>query len=112
MSFAIPNSLVRDSVREFLKAAKTPKPQVAQKTASVTVAPASEDSAARKLFGLQLQNLTPDLTDALGFDAGSKGVLIADVESASPAEQAGLARGMVIHKIGRFAVNSAQEAET
>ncbi|MEA3187704.1 MAG: serine protease Do [Chthoniobacter sp.] len=100
IGFAIPGRIVRDEVREFMRVLKNP--------AAAKVSPAQ--SAARRLFGLQLQDLSSELADALGFE-GSKGVLIADVETASPAQQAGLQRGMVIYKIGRFDVNSAREAE-
>ena len=50
------------------------------------------------LAGLQLQDLTADLTDALGLVAG-RGVLISGVEPGSPADESGIERGLVIYKI-------------
>ena len=117
IGFAIPCNIVRDCVKQFLRSAKNPVASsgsgVAKKTIASGAPPSAgeEQSAAQRLFGLQLQDLTRDIADALGVDSDS-GVLIADVESASPAEQAGLRRGMVIFKIGRFDVNSAGEAES
>jgi len=68
-------------------------------------------SAARSRFGLQLQDLTADLSDALGVPGG-QGVLVSDVDDGSPAEQVGIRGGMVILKVGRYGVNSVGEAET
>ena len=46
-------------------------------------------------LGLSLQPLTPDLAKQLGI-ASNKGLVITDVDSGSPAEEAGLKRGDVI----------------
>ena len=67
-------------------------------------------SNAQRLFGLQLQDLTRDLTDALGYAAG-KGVLISAVEPDSPADQVGMERGLVIYRVGKYNVNSVRQAE-
>ena len=65
---------------------------------------------ARRLFGLQLQPLTPDLARALGVRAGS-GVLVGDVDANSPAAQAGVRAGVVIYKIGSYAAESVAAVE-
>lgn len=113
LSFAISNNIVRDAVRGFMKTAKNPAASTAPATA-VAKQPANvadaESSAARKLFGLQLQDLTADLSSALGLEE-NRGVLVADVEAASPAERGGIKRGAVILKIGRYDVNSVRETE-
>jgi serine protease Do len=102
IGFAIPGSSVRDTVREFMKQANTPG----------GIRKAGEEStAARKRFGLQLQELTADLSDALGVPGG-QGVLVSDVDAEGPAHDVGIRSGMVIVKVGRFAVNSVGEAET
>jgi S1-C subfamily serine protease len=62
------------------------------------------------LFGLQLQDLTNDLAAALGF-ATNKGVLVSAVEPDSPADQAGIERGLVIYRIGKYEVNSVKDVE-
>jgi S1-C subfamily serine protease len=42
-------------------------------------------SLAQKYFGLQLQDLTPELAETMGVNA-DEGVLIADIEPQSPAD--------------------------
>ena len=67
-------------------------------------------SNAQRLFGMQLQNLTPDLTDALGYVQG-RGVLVSAVEPDSPADRAGIQRGLVIYRVGRYNVSSIKQLE-
>jgi S1-C subfamily serine protease len=100
LGFAIPGDIVRDKVVEFKKIASGEK---------VEVKPTAK-SAARKFFGLQLQDLTPELGETLGFEPGS-GVVIADVDPKSPAEAAGMKQGLVIHQIGRYPVASSKQIE-
>jgi serine protease Do len=106
LGFAIPADVVRQSVEQFKKIAqKQPAPSPGasdQETGS---------SQADRLLGLQLQDLTPDLADALGYVSG-KGVLVSAVEPDSPADQAGFERGLVIYRIGKYPVNSVKEAES
>jgi serine protease Do len=105
MGFAIPADVVRETVANFRKVAqKNPAPAQDRQSARST------SSKAEQFFGIQLQDLTPDLTDALGYARG-RGVLVAGVESDSPAEQAGIERGLVIYRIGKYDVNSAKEVE-
>ena len=58
-----------------------------------------------------MQDLTDELTEALGYAPGH-GVLVSGVEPDSPAEQAGIERGLVIYRIGKHDVNSARQVET
>src|ERR1700680_3737963 len=103
LGFAIPAEVVRDSVAQFKK--------VAQKQSESKKQPApNETSAAERLFGMQLQDLTEELTDALGYARGH-GVLITAVEPDSPADQVGLERGLVIYRLGKSEVNSVKEVE-
>ena len=60
-------------------------------------------SLARKLFGVEFQALTPALASVLGISSES-GVLISDVDLGSPARTAGLKRGLIVYKIGRYEV--------
>ena len=60
---------------------------------------------------MQLQDLNEELTDALGYEPGH-GVLISAVEPDSPADQAGIERGLVIYRIGKYDVNSVKQVET
>lgn len=106
MGFAIPADVVRDSVNQFKKVAQkqgTPKNQPAS-TADSSV------SNAGKLFGLQLQDLNQELSDALGYIRG-RGVLITAVEPDSPADEAGLERGLVIYRMGKSETNSVKQIE-
>ena len=103
LGFAIPAEVVRDSVAEFKK--------VAQKQSESKEEPVpNETAAAEQLFGMQLQDLTEELTDALGYARGH-GVLITAVEPDSPADQAGLERGLVIYRLGQSDVNSVKQVD-
>lgn len=102
MGFAITGETVRNKVEEF-KA-------TAAKTKSLPPKPAEVESRVRKFFGLQLQDLTPELAETLGHPPGS-GVLVAEVEAGSPADAAGIKRGLVISRVGRYQVTSSKQIE-
>jgi serine protease Do len=105
LGFAIPAETVRTSVAQFkLVAQNKPAPKTAPAEIEATGA------QAQKLFGLQLQNLTSDLTDALGYVQG-RGVLVSAVEPESPADLAGIQRGLVIYRVGRYNVSSIKQLE-
>jgi serine protease Do len=106
MGFAIPADVVRESVDRFKKVAqKQPKAKSQPATAADT-----SMSSAEKLFGLQLQDLNQELSDALGYLRG-RGVLITAVEPESPADDAGLQRGLVIYRAGSSETNSVKQIE-
>lgn len=105
LGFAIPAETVRISVAQFKEVAQN-KPSPTNKSADSGVTA----SQAQRLFGLQLQDLTPDLTDALGYMQG-RGVLVSAVEPESPADQAGIRRGLVIYRVGRYNVSSIKQLE-
>jgi serine protease Do len=106
MGFAIPADIVRENVGKF-KA-------FAEKHPGQKLQPAPEETAsstnAEHFFGMQLQDLSAELTEALGYQAG-RGVLISSVESDSPADQVGIERGLVIYKVGQRDVNSVKDVE-
>jgi serine protease Do len=105
LGFAIPAEVVRQNVEQFRKVAdKQPAPRPRADTEE------TGSSNADRLLGLQLQDLTPELAAALGYTAG-KGVLVSAVEPDSPAEQAGIERGLVVYRIGKFPVDSVKQAE-
>jgi serine protease Do len=62
-------------------------------------------------WGLQLQNLTPQISRQLGLE-NDEGVLIAQVQPESPASQAGLREGDVLLEVDQSSVSSAEEAVT
>src|SRR2546421_4250597 len=106
LGFAIPADTVRTIVAQFREVAKNqpaPKPKSSE--------PEEPGSNAQRLFGMQLQTLTPDLTDALGYAPG-KGVLISAVEPDSPADRAGIQRGLVIYRIGKYNITSVKQVES
>jgi serine protease Do len=105
LGFAIPANVVRDSVNRFK--------QVAMKQGKLKSSPAPtepSDARADKLFGMQLQDLSQELSDALGYLRG-RGVLITAVDPDSPADEAGIKRGMVIYRINNSTVSSVKQAE-
>jgi len=103
LGFAIPADVVRDSVKNF-KA-------FAEKHPGGKNQPAVDETAnAERMFGMQLQDLNEELTDALGYEPG-QGVLISAVEPSSPADQAGVERGLVIYRVGKHDVNSVKDIE-
>ena len=104
LGFAIPAEVVRESVGRFKKVAEKeplPKNQPAETIST---------SNTERLFGMQLQDLTEELSHALGYVPG-RGVLVSAVEPEGPADQAGIERGLVIYRVGRHEVNSAKQVE-
>jgi len=105
LGFAIPADVVRDSVNRFKKIAqKQPEPRKQPVTSDASV------SNAERLFGMQLQNLSQELSNALGYAQG-RGVLITGVDPDSPADEAGIGRGLVIYRVGQSEVNSVKQVE-
>ena len=105
LGFAIPAEIVRDSINRFKKTA-----QIQPATKSAAVTSGTSISSAEKFFGIQLQNLSQELSDALGYARG-RGVLVAAVEPDSPADEAGIERGMVIYRIGKSQISSVLQVE-
>ena len=104
LGFAIPGEAVREAVKGFKAVAdKQPtQPRVSSNQPAAT--------NADRLFGMQLQDLTTDLTDAFGLVRG-RGVLVSAVESGSPAAEIGIQRGLVIYRVGRHDVNGVKSIE-
>ena len=95
IGFAIAAEKVRATFKDFRSLPKQPQ---------------NLASRAKRYFGLETQDLTNDLTDALNYASGS-GVLVSNVENGSPAAQAGVRRGLVIYQVGDYAVSSNDELE-
>src|SRR4051812_10712674 len=105
LGFAIPAETVRTSVNHFK--------QVAMKQAKSKTSPAAaepSETRADKLFGIQVQDLSQELSDALGYVRG-RGVLITAVEPDSPADQAGIKRGMVVYRVNKSMASSVKQVE-
>ena len=105
LGFAIPADTVREAVKGFKEVAqKQPLPQTSPSSDQPAVANAD------RLFGMQLQDLTTELTDAFNLIRG-RGVLVSAVEPGSPAAEIGIERGLVIYRLGRRDVNSVKSVE-
>jgi serine protease Do len=104
LGFAIPAEVVRDSVARFKKIAQ--KQTAGKKQPGAGEAPMSN---AEGLFGMQVQDLSQELSDALGY--AQRGVVITAVEPGSPADEAGVERGLVIYRVGKSGVNSVTQLE-
>jgi S1-C subfamily serine protease len=104
LGFAIPADVVRDTVAQFRQVAQKGPARESHDQAAETASPAE------KLFGMQLQDLTEELTTALGYTPG-RGVLVSAVEPDSPADDAGIQRGLVIYRIGKYDVSSVKQVE-
>jgi serine protease Do len=105
LGFAIPADVVRDSVKNFKAFAERHPGGKNQPAPNET-----STSSAERMFGMQLQDLNEELTDALGYEPGH-GVLISAIEPNSPADQAGIERGLVIYRIGKHDVSSVKDIE-
>jgi len=69
----------------------------------------SESTGSGVMHGVQVQTLTPDMTQDLGVPSGTHGVVITSVDPSSPAAAAGLDRGDVIQEVNHKPVNNAEE---
>jgi len=105
LGFAIPAEVVRDSVNRFKKTA-----QIQPATKSPVITSETFGSRTEKLFGMQLQDLNQELSDALGYARG-RGVLITAVEPDGPADDAGIERGLVVYRIGKTQASSVKQIE-
>ncbi len=64
-----------------------------------TEAKPEAEKASLNDFGLEVQALTPELANGLGFSKDTQGLLISSVKEDSPADSAGLKQGMVITQV-------------
>lgn len=70
---------------------------------------ASEGNGSGTMQGVQVQTVTPDMTQDLGVPNGTRGVVITSVDPSSPAAAASLERGIIIQEVNHKPVNNAQE---
>ncbi len=69
----------------------------------------SGDKANTTIRGITVENLTSDLAQQIGATAGTKGVVVDEVDQSSPAADATLGRGAVITAVNRQPVSNVQE---
>ena len=63
-------------------------------------------------LGISVEPLTPDLAKQLGLGAGASGVVVAEVDPAGPAAEAGIQPGDLILEVNRQPVRSPAEIKT
>jgi serine protease Do len=102
-------SLVRDGKDMTVSAKLGDSESKATKQAKADTAK-SEAAKEPASYGVSLAPLTPETRQQLGLKNDVKGVLIAGVESGSPAEEQGLQTGDVLQQVGQTQVTSPQEA--
>jgi len=66
------------------------------------------DSVAIDQIGVEAVDLTADVADNLGYNEQSKGAVIVAVKRNSPADDAGLRRGMLITKVDKKPISAAR----
>jgi serine protease Do len=73
------------------------------------VAAASSDESGHAKLGIAISDLTPEIRQQLNLPSQVEGVAVAQVQPASPAEDAGLTGGDVILEVNRQPVKSADQ---
>jgi serine protease Do len=73
------------------------------------VAASASDESGHARLGISIADLTPDIRQQLNLPSDVEGVAVAQVQPASPAEDAGLAGGNVILELNRQPVKSAEQ---
>lgn len=118
------NGKAVESSRELsqMAAATAPKSQVkidiihdgTPKTIELTVGTMAEEGqegvtqTEKTKWGMEVQQLTPELAQRLGFDSKAKGVVISAVQPGSPADEANLRPGDLIVEANRHKVEDLQ----
>ena len=90
IGFAIPINMAKDVAQQIIK----------------------YGSIHRGLMGVFVQHLTPELSQAMGYSENLQGALIAQVNTDSPAEKAGLKSGDIITKINDTNITQASQVKT
>ncbi len=67
---------------------------------------------ARAYVGVYMQELSPQLNEALGVPEGTQGIAVAGVAPEGPASRAGLAKGDIIQKVDGSPVDSSRSVQT
>ena len=107
---AAPDSIVHLKVIRAGKVMEVPV-TLAQLKDEKQIASNDEDSKSADggLAGVQIENLTPQISQQLGVSAQTQGVVVSQVSPESAAAEAGLQRGDIVMEVNRHAVHSAQE---
>jgi serine protease Do len=103
-----PVTVIRDGKRTTLEVTAREQPANYGLASGRLIAPGKGGTLGDKKLGVEVSNLTADIAEKLGVQAG-EGVVITEVRGGSPADAAGLAVGMVIVRVGQKPVKSAAE---
>jgi serine protease Do len=95
-------TVVRDGKEQEL-------PMIVGKLPAVEVRAEAPSQTRQGQWGLQLQNITPQLAEKHGLKA-EHGALVVGVQPGSPAAEAGMHAGDIILEVNRQAVESAEDA--
>ena len=72
-------------------------------------AESSDDSSSGEIQGIDVQDLTPEISQQLNLPSGTHGVVVTSVDPASAAAAAGINRGDLIQEINHKPVTSASQ---
>ncbi|MGC1417315.1 MAG: DegQ family serine endoprotease [Candidatus Acidiferrum sp.] len=70
------------------------------------------EGGSKALSGVDVTNLNPDIAQQLGIPATTKGVVVTDIDPASPMANSGLQKGDVIQEVNHQPVNNVSEFES
>jgi serine protease Do len=70
---------------------------------------ASGEATGSALEGVQVQDLTSDISQQLGLPAGTRGVVVSSVDPSSPAAASGLNQGDVIQEVNHKSISNTSE---
>ena len=94
--------VIRDGKKKSVEIA------IGEQPAEMAAKPGANGDESLQNLGLTLQNLTDELADQFGYSP-EQGVLIAEVEPGSPAEQAGLKPGQLLEEVNRQRVHNLKD---
>jgi serine protease Do len=75
---------------------------------AIRIPPAESQEKPLEKYGLQIQNLTPDIAKRFQLES-EEGIIISEVEQGSPAAEAGLQPGMLIIEVNRKKVSNTRQ---
>ena len=102
-------TVMRDGKRTVLEVMTREQPADYGLAGSESMMPGKEGSLRDKKLGIEVSNLTAEVAEKLGVKA-DEGVVVTEVRNGSPADLAGLGKGMVITQVNRQAVKSSRSS--
>jgi serine protease Do len=98
--------IIRDSVRQQVGVLIAEQPSDFSEGGKAKLR--QQSGSALEKLGLSLQELSPDLAEQFGYSKG-QGVIVAEVEAGSPADNVGIEPGQLIEEVNRVRVRSLAE---